>query len=53
MKATNQDRHGTLRYEIQAEGVVKKNAAGQFIEEFGWSNLVVNDKPTAAFRRER
>ena len=24
MKATNQDRHGTLRYEIQADGVVKK-----------------------------
>jgi len=46
MNATNQDRHGTLRYEIQADGVVKKNAAGQFVEEFGWSNLVVNEKPT-------
>jgi hypothetical protein len=46
MKATNQDRRGTLRYEIQADGVVKRNAAGQFVEEFGWSNLVVNDKPT-------
>ncbi len=45
MKATNQDRHGTLRYEIHADGVVKKNATGQFIEEFGWTNLVVNDKP--------
>jgi hypothetical protein len=47
MKATNQDRHGTLRYEIQANGVVKKNAPGQFVEEFAWSNLVVNDKATA------
>ena len=44
MKATNQDRHGTLRYEIQADGVVRKNAAGQFVEEFGWSNLVVDGK---------
>jgi hypothetical protein len=57
MKASNQDRHGTLRYEIQADGVVKKTADGRFIEEFGWSNLVVNDKPTplsdgsAAFRQ--
>jgi hypothetical protein len=46
MKATNQDRRGTLRYEIQTDGVVKKNATGQFVEEFGWSNLVVNDKST-------
>ncbi len=45
MKATNEDRHGTLRYEIQADGVVKKNASGQFVEEFGWSNLVVNGTP--------
>jgi len=45
MKATNQDRHGTLRYEIQADGVVKKNADGKFVEEFGWSNLVVDGKP--------
>ena len=47
MKATNQDRHGTLRYEIQADGVVKKNGTGQFVEEVGWSNLVVNEKATA------
>ncbi|MGH9513828.1 MAG: hypothetical protein ACRD2U_17005 [Terriglobales bacterium] len=58
MKGTNQDRQGTLRYEVQADGVVKKNAAGRFIEEFSWSNLVVNDKPTplspasASFRQE-
>jgi len=46
MKASNQDRRGTLQYEIQADGAVKKNAAGQFVEEFGWSDLVVNAKPT-------
>lgn len=45
MKATNQDRHSTLRYEILANGVVKKNADGQFVEDFGWSNLVVDGKP--------
>ncbi len=45
MKATNEDRHGRLRYDIRADGVVKKNAAGEFVEEFGWSNLVVDGKP--------
>lgn len=58
MKATNQERRGTLSYEIQADGVVKKNAAGQFVEEFGWSHLIENGKQTslspasASFRQE-
>lgn len=43
MKATNQERGKTLAYEIQADGVVKKNSKG-FFEEFAWSNLVVNGK---------
>ncbi len=45
MKASNQDQRGTLRYEIEATGVVKKNAAGQFVEDLGWSKLIVNDLP--------
>jgi hypothetical protein len=43
MKGTNQERGKTLAYEIEADGVVKKNSDG-FFEEFGWSNLVVNGK---------
>lgn len=41
MKATNQGRNGTIRYEADAKGTVKKNAAG-FVEEYVWSNLSFN-----------
>lgn len=46
MTATNQERGKTLAYEIQADGVVKRNSEG-FVEEFAWSNLVVNGKVKA------
>src|SRR5882672_9146856 len=42
MKGTNRDHSGTRVYEAQATGVVKKNAGGKFIEEYAWSNLIVN-----------
>jgi hypothetical protein len=29
-------------YEVQANGVVKKNDAGQFVEEYGWSDFKSN-----------
>jgi hypothetical protein len=32
-------------YEVHASVVVKKNAAGKFIEEFAWSNLKSNGQP--------
>lgn len=41
MKATNQRSGKTLAYEIQGDGVVKKNSDG-FYEEFAWSNLIVD-----------
>jgi hypothetical protein len=41
MQAVNESVH----YEIQASGVVKQNAAGNFIEEYAWSNLAANGKP--------
>jgi hypothetical protein len=44
MKASNRNREKTLLYEIQADGVVKQNAAG-FYEEYAWSGLIVNGKP--------
>jgi len=36
MKAVNEDWH----YEIQADGVVKKDSAGHFFEEYQWSNMI-------------
>jgi hypothetical protein len=34
-----------VRYEVQASGVVKRDAQGRFIEEYAWSNLVRNGVP--------
>jgi hypothetical protein len=45
MKATNRGRTGTTAYEADASAVVKKDAGGNFVEEYAWSNFVVNDKP--------
>lgn len=42
MTGVNENWH----YEIRAEGVVKKDAAG-YVEEYGWSNLVSDGKPVA------
>lgn len=47
MKATNKDRVNNTAYEIDAVGTVKKNAAGNFVEEYAWTNFVVNGKPFA------
>lgn len=44
MTVSNRDRDHTLHYQIQADGVVKKDANG-YIEEYAWSNLVVDGKP--------
>lgn len=44
MKATNKDRLKTMSYEAQADGVVKKDAAGHFYEEYQWSGVVWNDQ---------
>ena len=58
MKGSNRGHSGTTVYEADATGVVKKNAAGKFIEEYAWSNLVANGAPVtlspaaAAFRQQ-
>lgn len=58
MKGSNRGRTGTITYEADATGVVKKNAGGKFVEEYAWSNLVVNGAPVAlspaaaAFRQQ-
>src|SRR5260370_42571156 len=58
MKGSNRGRAGTTVYEADATGVVKKNAAGKFVEEYAWSNLIVNGAPVtlspaaAAFRQQ-
>jgi hypothetical protein len=36
MKGINEDWH----YEIQADGIVKKDSAGNFFEEYQWSNMI-------------
>src|SRR5207245_11561138 len=47
MKGSNRGRTSTTVHEVDATGVVKKNAAGKFVEEYAWSNLVVNGSPVA------
>jgi hypothetical protein len=57
MKGTNRDRTRTIVYEVQADGIVKKDADGRFAEEFTWSRLVSNgaavtlDPAAANFRQ--
>lgn len=41
MKGINEGWH----YEVQANGVVKKDSDGTFFEEVGWSNMIFQGKP--------
>ena len=58
MSATNQGRTGTIRYEADANGTVKKNSSGHFTEEFLWTGLRFAGQPvpvsgdTGGFRQE-
>ncbi len=45
MKASNQGRNQTIRYEADAKGVVKKEGSGHLVEEFQWSGLSFNGQP--------
>ena len=40
MKATNKDRLKMMSYQAQTDGVVKKDAADHFYEEYQWSGVV-------------
>jgi hypothetical protein len=42
MQATNEGHVRNIRYEARVAGVVKKNAAGAFVEELAWSDVSVN-----------
>jgi hypothetical protein len=42
MTATNRDRTTTTRYEATARGVVKRDTAGNFSEEYEWTDIVWN-----------
>ena len=44
MDATNQDRSDTLRYSAWADGVVRRDSLGRFIEDFEWSRLIRNGR---------
>lgn len=54
MTGVNENWH----YQIQADGIVKQDATGAFIEEYRWSNLVSDNQKTdltpgtAAFRQQ-
>ena len=50
MDASNQGRTNTLRYSARADGAVRKDSLGRFIEDFEWSHLVRDgrDVPLAA-----
>src|SRR5579864_2886278 len=43
MKGVNE----AWQYEIDAEGVVKRNAAGQFYEEYEWTHMTSGGQPVA------
>jgi hypothetical protein len=43
MKGMNENWH----YEIQADGIVKKDPAGTYFEEYRWSNLISDNQKTA------
>jgi hypothetical protein len=45
MTASNRDRHRTITYRADATAIVKKDAAGRFVEEFQWSNIAFDGKP--------
>jgi hypothetical protein len=45
MTATNRDRTRTTAYAATARGVVKRNDAGAFFEEYEWGDLIWNGTP--------
>jgi hypothetical protein len=45
MKATNKDRVNSTAYEIDGVATVKKNAAGNFVEEYAYTNFTQNGQP--------
>lgn len=47
MKGTNRDRDRTVTYEVEAEGTVKRDADGRYIEEYSWSKFVSNGTAVA------
>ncbi len=52
MIGSNKGYRGTIQYEAQANGVVKKNSAGIFIEQFGWANPSFNNNAIPLSQRD-
>src|SRR5262245_39780850 len=48
MKASNRDRTATMTYDMDANGVVKENAASSYIDEYAWNNLTRDGKAQPA-----
>jgi hypothetical protein len=53
MTATNKDNVSTKSYEAHADGVVKKDSAGNFYEEYQWSGIVWDGQLAAVPRNFR
>lgn len=47
MEASNQDRDRTQRYAVRADGVVRRDSLGRYVEDFEWSHLVRDDSAIA------
>jgi hypothetical protein len=45
MQGSNESPQRTIHYEAHANGTVRKNEAGTFVEDFGWSGLSLNGTP--------
>ncbi|HWD38339.1 MAG TPA: hypothetical protein VG944_05785 [Fimbriimonas sp.] len=45
MTCVNQDRARTVRYSATANGIVGCDPTGRHYEEFGWSDMIVDNKP--------
>jgi hypothetical protein len=48
MRASNQNGDRTTSYEAQANGIVRRNLAGAFVEEFTWTGLSVHGHAVAS-----
>jgi hypothetical protein len=45
MRASNEDRGRKVTYEAEARGVVTRDTAGRFVEEFAWSSVSFDGVP--------
>src|SRR5437867_4300204 len=52
MNCSNKGYRGTIQYEARANGVVKKDPAGIFFEQFAWADLSFNNNVIPLSQRD-